>query len=252
MKKVLLWVALGLLILGGGITEYKARAAAAAESTQYKVATVAFKTVRSVVTATGTLQPWTEADIKSKAGGRINELLVDAGAVVKKNQVLARIDPTDALLPYNQARASVAGDTSKKMQNTATYKLQLLQTPISIDQAEANLAAAEAVAKSNAALLKTAQDQADAQPALTRSSILTAQANYEALVQERVQLTSTQAQDRANYQSAYDQAVANLTTNANQLARDKELYSEGYIAPQTVDQAQAACDVSKAQVASAK
>ena len=60
------------------------RAANAADKTQYKIAAAQFGAVKKTVSATGTLQPWSTVDIKSKAGGRVNALLVDVGSVVTK------------------------------------------------------------------------------------------------------------------------------------------------------------------------
>ncbi|MFZ5510086.1 MAG: efflux RND transporter periplasmic adaptor subunit [Pseudomonadota bacterium] len=49
-----------------------------------------------------------EADLAFRIGGKVIERRVDVGAAVKKGQVLARLDPQDATLAAQAARAQVA------------------------------------------------------------------------------------------------------------------------------------------------
>src|SRR5690348_2854156 len=89
------------------ITGARMRMAQSTGQVQYKVAAAATGEVEKTVSATGTLQPWTTVDIKSKAGGRVDQLLVDKGTVVTKDQIIARIDPTDTLLSVRTASAQM-------------------------------------------------------------------------------------------------------------------------------------------------
>ncbi|HWD41056.1 MAG TPA: efflux RND transporter periplasmic adaptor subunit [Fimbriimonas sp.] len=252
MTKWVTIVAVSIAALLSMLWGYRRWVSSAAGKPQYKIAKVKQGTVRFTVSATGTIQPWSTVDIKSKAGGKIDQLLVDVGTSVKKGQIVARIDPTDSLLPYNQAKANTQAAIARKEQNQATYDLTRLQTPIAVEQAQANLSSAVAAEKSAAAKLRTALDQSDSQPALTRSAIAQAKANYDAVLEERHLLDSTQTQERATDQSQLDQATANLRNNKATLTRTRDLYLQGFIAPQSVDQAQMAYDVSRAQVTSAQ
>ncbi|MES2464613.1 MAG: hypothetical protein V4671_28965, partial [Armatimonadota bacterium] len=79
-----------LALIGFGI--YKGLGAArkgAALQTQYKIATVSRGQVKKTVTASGTLKPWSTVDIKSKAGGRVDQLLVNEGDTVTAGQIIA-------------------------------------------------------------------------------------------------------------------------------------------------------------------
>jgi HlyD family secretion protein len=59
------------------------------------------------VVATGKIQPVTNVEVKSKASGIVQSLLVDYGDTVKKGQVLAELDKEQILAQVNQQRASL-------------------------------------------------------------------------------------------------------------------------------------------------
>jgi HlyD family secretion protein len=59
------------------------------------------------VVATGKIQPVTNVEVKSKASGIVQRLLVDYGDTVKKGQVLAELDKEQILAQVNQQRASL-------------------------------------------------------------------------------------------------------------------------------------------------
>lgn len=231
---------------------YRWRTAQPAEKTQYRVAAVTLTTLRKTVSATGTLQPWTTVDIKSKAGGRIDLLAVDVGDRVRSGQIIAKIDPTDSQLTYSQSKADTDAAKAKESQSSASYDLQVQQSQANIEQARAQLRSAHANIDAAAARLKTARDEAAVQPQQTTSAIAQAQANYDSTVQQRAQLTATQAQDRAAAKAAYDQAVANDKNAQATFARQKALYAKDFVSKQSVDQAEAAAGVTAAQIATAK
>ncbi|HEY6307797.1 MAG TPA: efflux RND transporter periplasmic adaptor subunit [Candidatus Angelobacter sp.] len=59
------------------------------------------------VVATGKIQPVTNVEVKSKASGIVQNLLVDYGDNVKKGQVLAELDKQQIMAEVNQQRASL-------------------------------------------------------------------------------------------------------------------------------------------------
>jgi HlyD family secretion protein len=59
------------------------------------------------VVATGKIQPVTNVEVKSKASGIVQKLLVDYGDTVKKGQILAELDKEQILAQVNQQRASL-------------------------------------------------------------------------------------------------------------------------------------------------
>lgn len=59
------------------------------------------------VVATGKIEPITKVEVKSKASGIVQSLLVDYGDTVKKGQILAELDKQQILAQVNQTKASL-------------------------------------------------------------------------------------------------------------------------------------------------
>ncbi|HSV75011.1 MAG TPA: efflux RND transporter periplasmic adaptor subunit [Chthonomonadales bacterium] len=221
------------------------------EEVQYKLQDVTRDRVRKTVSATGTLKPWAVVDIKSKAGGRVDALLVTEGSEVKRGQVLAKIDPTDTLLNVNTARADIDSARAREMQSDGTWRLQIEQSATSVASARASLASAEASLSAAKVRLERARTTQGAQPRLWRMSVEAAEAQHEAASKQRKQLDSTQAVERATAQASYDQAKANLDNGQANYGRQQSLLARGFVSQQAVDQARASYEVSAAQVRSA-
>jgi HlyD family secretion protein len=101
---------------------------------QYFKDTVTKGNVSQVVDATGTINAVTTVQVGSQVSGTISELHADFNSKVKKNQIIARIDPSlfeGALL---QARA----DLEKSRANAATAKANLEKTKATAAQAKAD------------------------------------------------------------------------------------------------------------------
>ncbi len=74
------------------------------------------------VVATGKIQPVTNVEVKSKASGIVQNLLVDYGDTVKKGQVLAELDKQQILAQVNQQRASL--EASEAAERAAAADLE--------------------------------------------------------------------------------------------------------------------------------
>jgi HlyD family secretion protein len=81
--------------------------------------------------ASGTLQPDTTVEVKSKASGEILQLLAETGQLVKRGAPLVRVDPRNARNALAQAqanldvaRAQLANATSQKNRSDELYKSQ--------------------------------------------------------------------------------------------------------------------------------
>src|SRR5438105_4724916 len=94
----LIWIALGLTILGtGGFFGMKAIGKKPARIDPEKLAKVERLDLARSVVATGKIQPVTQVEIKSKASGIIQKLPVNVGDFVKQGQVLCELDQNDLL-----------------------------------------------------------------------------------------------------------------------------------------------------------
>lgn len=245
------WFVLATALIVFGILRWRSLQSATPK-TLYRVAVAEVGPLQKTVSATGTLQPWSVVDIKSKAGGRVELLSVEVGDKVTPGQVLARIDPADTLLTVKTAQADIESAQARAQQSVQQYQLQMTQSASAIKNASSEVNAARASLTAAEARLKTAREQAAAQPGVTQAGIAAAQANVDSTAEQRQQLDATQAQATVEAQAALDQAAANEKNARQTLDRQKSLLEKGFVAAQTVDQAQAAYDTTKAQLTSAQ
>jgi HlyD family secretion protein len=94
---VVLLVVVGLVAATRGSTKIDAS----------KLAKVEKGDLAKSVVATGKIEPITSVEVKSKASGIVQKLLVDYGDSVKKGQVLAELDKQQILAQVNQQKASL-------------------------------------------------------------------------------------------------------------------------------------------------
>jgi HlyD family secretion protein len=253
MKRAIIVIIVLALLGGGFFLTKKLQAASPEEKTQYKIAKAETGMVKKTVSATGTLQPWRVVDIKSKAGGRVDVMAVDVGAVVKPGQVICKIDPSDTQLNVAQAQADIDSAAARIQSSQMTYELQKEQSRLAVATARAALDSAKASLSAAKARRNTSLEQKTAQPKLTTASIASAQANYENAKEQLDEMVeATLPGERANAQAAVDQAKANLTNADNNLRRQQTLMDKGFVSVQVVDSAQANRDVAQAQLNTAK
>lgn len=101
----------------------------------------ASRKVTETVTASGKIQPETEAKLSSEVSGEVTELLVKEGDVVKKGQLLVKVRPDVLKSGYDRAVASYSAQKA-----TVAGAGQLLK------QSEGNFVNAEATYKRNVEL----------------------------------------------------------------------------------------------------
>jgi len=116
-------IALAIFVAVVLFAKSKIGVASASDKIQYKTAKVETGMVKKTVSAVGVLQPWTTVDIKSKAGGRVDAMLVDVGTKVKVGQEIAKIDPTDTQLSVDQAQADINKAQAQTDQSQMTWEL---------------------------------------------------------------------------------------------------------------------------------
>ena len=194
MKRLLSLVLLAA-VLGVGIWGYL-YAQARGNAPKYRTARVERGPLTAAISATGNLNAVTTVQVGSQVSGQIKDLLVDFNSVVKKGQVIARIDPQIFEAQVNQATAEVETAKAAVLNQTATVE----KARADVENARAALAQAKAqTAKADVA-------RADAKRAFDRAAELfrrdlvaqadrdTAQANYESSV---AQSESARASEQA-------------------------------------------------------
>lgn len=178
LRRVLGWVVAAAVVAGGVFLFVKWRKANATAATTYKTAKVARGTIAAKVTATGTLSARTTVLVGSQVSGRLAEILVDFNSIVKKGDVLARIDPRLFKAAVDKARASAAqanASVLKAKANAAQAKRNYDRVKKLADQGVGNQAdvdAAEATVATTAADVQVAQAQvASAAAALSEAEV---------------------------------------------------------------------------------
>src|SRR5438067_7947940 len=195
MMRRILSVALVAAVVGGGVWAYL-YSQSIGNAPKYRLAKVERGPLTAAVSATGNLNAVITVQVGSQVSGQIKELLVDFNSVVKKGQVIARIDPQIFAAQVNQAKADVE-----------TAKAAVLNQAATVEKAKADVENARAaLAQGKAQTAKADAAQADSKRILDRNAELfkrqliaqadrdTAQANYEQAV---AQSDSARASERA-------------------------------------------------------
>src|SRR3989442_3937218 len=157
----------------------------------------------ATVSATGTLNAVITVQVGSQISGQIKQLLADFNSVVRKGQLIARIDPESFQAKVNEAKADVE-----------SARAMVLNQEAALEKARAdveNMRAAVANARANTAKVQVAV--ADAQRNLGRQT-------------ELLQRDLIAQSDKDAAQTAYDSALAQLeATRAQERAAESSVRS---------------------------
>jgi multidrug resistance efflux pump len=105
------------------------------------VAVVSFLRPAAGIEASGTIEA-IQSDVASKVQGRLLQLRVRDGDMVKKGQVLAVLERRDPALSVDQARANVAAATAQVAAAQAAYEVQQTTYATTLAQASAGVSIA--------------------------------------------------------------------------------------------------------------
>jgi HlyD family secretion protein len=157
MRRRWIAVVMGAALLGGGVLIFQ-RTRGPAEA---KYLTTPAERGRLVarVTATGTLSARVTVQVGAQVSGRIQDILVDFNSPVKKDQVIAKIDPQLFVAAVEQAKANYvaadgnrnkarvqAVDGQRQFDRAKALRDQSLIAQADLDTAEANVQSARAAA----------------------------------------------------------------------------------------------------------
>ncbi|MSQ49609.1 MAG: HlyD family efflux transporter periplasmic adaptor subunit [Betaproteobacteria bacterium] len=130
--------ALVLVAVAAGAWAWYASRQAAGE-TKYRTGKVERGPLQAVVVASGTLNAVTTVQVGSQVSGQILEIFADFNTQVKKDQIIARIDPQSFELRVNQTGADVDAAKSAVAVATSALAAQRAET----GRVKVNLADAE-------------------------------------------------------------------------------------------------------------
>jgi HlyD family secretion protein len=220
MKRLLSLAILAALVGAGVWGYFYARSRGGAP--KYRVAKVERGPITAAVSATGNLNAVVTVQVGSQVSGQIKELLVDFNSVVRKGQVIARIDAEIFEAKVAQARADVEGARAGVLNQQA----QVDKARADVENARAALATARAnTAKSRVAVLDAKRDL-DRKTALLQRHLI-AQA------------------DRDTAEAAHDSATAQFDAS---LATERSVAASIRSAEAQLAVMEAALDSARAQV----
>jgi HlyD family secretion protein len=105
-KKLMIGIAGGVIAaIGGGALLLGGGASAAPGAYAYETVKVGKGDVSRVITASGAVQPREKVEVGSEVSGKITAIYVDFNDTVKKNQILAQVDPETFQNTLDQNRA---------------------------------------------------------------------------------------------------------------------------------------------------
>lgn len=142
------------------------------------VVTAAEKPLEQLIVVTGTLAAEQDVVLGMKVAGRISELKVDLGSVVKKGDVIARLDPADFELRVRQSAAALEQARVRLgLSPTGTNEDVVIEQTSTVREARAGMDGARArLDRANQLLEKGLMPKADVD--VTNSAYKVAEAHY--------------------------------------------------------------------------
>ena len=146
-----------IALVVGFIPQWRQRQTAAADANQLAISTVGVVTPSLITPGSGLdlpaeVKPWQEASIFARANGFLKSWLVDIGAHVEKDQLLAEIDTPDLAQQLQQARgqATLAQKSLEQAKSTNAKWQQLFKQGVVSELDAENTATALATNQANA------------------------------------------------------------------------------------------------------
>lgn len=194
MKRALSVVVVALVV-GAGVWAYLATQSGG-NAPKYRFGRVERGPLTAAVSASGNLAAVITVQVGSQVSGQVKALHVDFNSVVKKNQVIARIDPEIFDTKVNQARAEVEGAKAAVMNQQANVE----RARADVENARATLAEAKAqTAKAQVAVVDMRRDfdrksELARKELIAKSELDSAQAAHDSA---SAQLDSARARERS-------------------------------------------------------
>ena len=179
--KWIIILAVAVLLMGGGFWFWNRKPAAV------EVRTVVVRDFapggpaeKTVLNASGYVTPRREATVSSKVTGKVTEVLIEEGMIVKEGQVLARLDDTNIRASLDLAVAQLAaaksslGETEARLEEAKKEHIRVVKLMTDKISTQSELDRAEAEVNSLQARLERQQVEvtvADRQLALWRQQL---------------------------------------------------------------------------------
>jgi HlyD family secretion protein len=192
VKKV--WMILGaVVVVGSGVLWMRSQGRNGTHEQAFRLAPISRGSIKATVSSSGTLNPLNTVKVGSQVSGIIKELYADYNTLVRRDEVVALIDPAFYEAQVEQAKAQLLMAKAQDLEN----QRNILAAEAAIDSAKAQLSAAAATQR-EAELNYQRYQRLDKKEAISKSNLDAALAK------------------RDNAQGALEMAEAQLrTANAN-------------------------------------
>jgi HlyD family secretion protein len=151
MKRLIIWLLILVVVIGGGIgTWLWIRRASAAAVPAEQTAKVVRGDIKLTISSTGKVVSNLDVDIKTRASGQVLEVPFDISQAVKTGDLLISVDPTDANNALKTAQAALVRDQAKLDQAKQDYLVAQQDIITARLKADAGLASAQAKQKDTA------------------------------------------------------------------------------------------------------
>lgn len=239
MKRAIVFVLIVLVVMVGiGYVALRGKMGAA-QPKGPDTATVTRGDLSLKVIETGTIDAVKAVEVRSRASGRLAQLLVDEGDTVEQGQLIAVIDPQEVELVMEQNEAQLRGAQSAVARTSVEIEQRRVTSQAALVQAEKRL--------------EQLRVELEAQPTLSAASVRQAEAALSAAKQERERLVSTVHPNRRTAsRQAVDEAQASFDTARREYDRLRDLESKGFVAGRALDSARLQFDLAKYRLDAAK
>ncbi len=225
----LLIVILALAALAAAYYAWQQRSGASARP-QFRSALVERGSLTSSVSASGTLNAVLSVSVSSQVSGQVKEVLTDFNAEVRRNQIIARLDPEQFEYRVRQAQADVDAATATVAVQTAqisSRQADVMRAQVNLDEAKRDLERKAQLVEKNF-ISPVERDKAQAQVRILEQDIVGA----------RAQLDLARAQVR-NAQATVKQREAQLSSARVDLERTVvRAPVDGIVVKRSVEQGQ--------------
>ncbi len=207
-RKRHLFILIGLVILGAGITLSFTLLGHKTSDSQYFTQPVERGVLQSVVNATGTVQAVVTVQVGSQVSGQVQALYADYNSEVKRGQLLAKIDPRNFEAEVQNSQANLAAAEA----HLRSAQADLATQEANLVSAKANLDAAR-VARDNDDVILKRYNEMIPSGIVAQNDFDTVKANADSALAKYNQAAAAveQAQAQINGQSAQvEQAKAQV------------------------------------------
>lgn len=234
MKKLGIGILAVVVLIVIAIVASKGRGASSANAST-STETVKVGDLLSQVVETGSLDAVKTVEVKSKVSGRVAELHVEEGDVVKAGELIAVIDPEETQLRVSQERARLKAAQAQLDQVSVQIKQRKVTSKTNLERAASHV--------------EQLKLELDAQPTLTRTEVNTAETAYNSAVSARDLLVKvTQPNQRTSLVNQVAEAKSNLVNAQAEEDRSKRLLAKGYIALRVYESARNQLDLATARL----